>query len=66
MRCSTASACSGPRSELAWRLRDRDDIRSILEAEVPLDASYIEEWASAWDVADRWVEARRWGTAPQP
>jgi hypothetical protein len=41
---------------IAWRARDRDDIRSILEAEVPLDRKYLADWSEAWDVADRWSE----------
>ncbi len=44
---------------LAWRTRDRDDISSILAAGHDLDEGYIERWAAAWDVADRWQEARR-------
>jgi hypothetical protein len=42
---------------IAWRARDRDDIRSILEAEVPLDQTYIASWAQAWEVEDRWETA---------
>jgi hypothetical protein len=42
---------------IAWRPRDRNDIASILEAAVPLDRDYIAEWATAWDVLDRWQEA---------
>jgi hypothetical protein len=40
---------------IAWRLRDRDDIRSILEAGVVLDREYLAEWIEAWDVGDRWA-----------
>lgn len=40
---------------IAWRLRDRDDIRSIIEAGSPLDLAYIDRWANEWDVADRWA-----------
>ena len=39
---------------IAWRLRDRDDIRSILEAGVGFDRDYLAEWVAEWDVADRW------------
>jgi hypothetical protein len=39
---------------IAWRLRDRDDIRSILEAGVPLDHDYLSQWIDAWQVDDRW------------
>lgn len=43
---------------IAWRTRDRDDIRSVLDnPEVVLDAAYIEQWASRWEVLDRWHEA---------
>lgn len=43
---------------LAWRSRDRDDIASIFAAGTPLDEAYIERWADAWEVRDRWEEAR--------
>ena len=43
---------------IAWRLKDRDDIASILSAGPDLDETYIDEWARAWEVADRWAEAR--------
>ena len=43
---------------LAWRPRDRDDVASILEAGVALDHEYIATWADAWNVSDRWIEAR--------
>jgi len=43
---------------IAWRPRDRNDIASILESARPLDEDYIERWARAWDVLDRWGEAR--------
>lgn len=39
---------------IAWRPRDRDDIRSILEAGVVLDADYLARWISEWELADRW------------
>ncbi len=40
---------------IAWRPRDRDDIRSILEAGVALDATYLDGWIEAWELAERWV-----------
>ena len=43
---------------IAWRLKDRDDIASILATGRRLDETYIAEWAAAWDVADRWAEIR--------
>ena len=39
---------------IAWRPRDRDDIRSIREAGVPLDLDYLGRWTVEWDLADRW------------
>lgn len=44
---------------LAWRARDRDDIGSIFAAGHHLDEAYIERWADAWEVSDRWEEAKR-------
>ena len=41
---------------IAWRAKDRDDIDSILAAGHRLDEAYIEHWATAWDVLDRWRE----------
>ncbi|MEO1058438.1 MAG: hypothetical protein AAFY28_16140 [Actinomycetota bacterium] len=40
---------------IAWRPRDRDDIRSILEAGVVLDRAYLDDWIARWQVADRWA-----------
>ena len=40
---------------IAWRLRDRDDIRSILEAGVVLDRDYLERWITAWELTERWA-----------
>lgn len=40
---------------IAWRPRDRDDIRSILEAGATLDDHYLDHWVGEWDVADRWA-----------
>lgn len=45
---------------IAWRPRDKDDIASILAAGHVVDEGYIERWAAAWEVADRWTEARTW------
>ena len=44
---------------LAWRARDRDDVREILRAGHDLDEDYIAGWADRWKVGDRWDEARR-------
>ena len=43
---------------IAWRPRDRNDIASILQAAHPLDEAYIEHWARAWEVLERWEQAR--------
>jgi hypothetical protein len=43
---------------IAWRARDRDDIRSILEAEVHLDHQYLTPWIEAWDLVERWSQAQ--------
>lgn len=45
---------------IAWRARDRDDIRSILDAGHALDGDYIERWAREWDAFDRWEQAKAW------
>ncbi len=42
---------------IAWRPRDRDDIASILSTGHPFDRAYVERWAAAWDVLDRWQVA---------
>ncbi|MDE3087181.1 MAG: hypothetical protein KGJ77_10505 [Acidobacteriota bacterium] len=44
---------------LAWRTRDRDDIASIFATGTELDERYIAAWADAWDVRDRWEQAKR-------
>ncbi|MCC5953938.1 MAG: hypothetical protein JJU45_17725 [Acidimicrobiia bacterium] len=44
---------------LAWRPRDRDDLVSILRSGIELDEAYIERWVAAWQVGERWEEARR-------
>ena len=41
---------------LAWRPRDRGDLRSILDVGHDLDVAYIEYWAEQWEVLDRWRE----------
>jgi hypothetical protein len=46
---------------IAWRPRDRDDIREILATDPDLDHGYIDEWCVAWEVVDRWTESRRLG-----
>jgi len=43
---------------IAWRPRDRNDVASILEGDPVLDESYIERWATEWDVVDHWRQAR--------
>lgn len=42
---------------IAWRPRDVDDVRSILQAGHDLDTEYIERWAREWQVLDRWSAA---------
>ena len=44
---------------LAWRTRDRDDIAGIFAAGHELDEQYIEHWADAWEITDRWDDAKR-------
>jgi hypothetical protein len=39
---------------IAWRARDRDDIRSIIEAGVPLDTEYLGQWIDTWELGERW------------
>ena len=39
---------------IAWRARDRDDIRSIFEAGVAVDLDYLKRWIAEWELADRW------------
>jgi hypothetical protein len=45
---------------IAWRPKDRDDIRSILSTGRPLDDVYVDHWSHEWDVDDRWLEAKSW------
>ena len=39
---------------IAWRPRDRDDIRSILETDVALDTAYLTHWIAEWELTERW------------
>ncbi len=39
---------------IAGRSQDRADIEAILAAKVALDESYIERWASFWELLDAW------------
>lgn len=43
---------------IAWRPRDRDDIASILQTGRSFDRSYVEHWATEWDVHDRWDQIK--------
>ena len=45
---------------IAWRPKDRDDIRSILEAGHAFDREYVEQWTREWGFDDRWREAQSW------
>jgi hypothetical protein len=45
---------------IAWRPRDRDDVRSILSTGLAFDGEYVSHWADEWGVADRWREAQSW------
>jgi hypothetical protein len=45
---------------IAWRPKDRDDIRSILGTSPTFDTAYVDHWAEEWDVTDRWREAQSW------
>ena len=42
---------------IAWRSRDQDDVRSILSTGVAFDRAYVDRWAAAWGVEDRWRAA---------
>ena len=39
---------------IAGRYRDLADIEEILESGTPLQADYIERWATFWEILDRW------------
>ena len=43
---------------IVWRMRDRDDIRSILSAQPSLDHDYLRRWVSDWELDDRWRQAQ--------
>lgn len=45
---------------IAWRPRDRDDVRSILSTGRTFDEGYVERWAHEWGVEERWAEAQAW------
>jgi hypothetical protein len=45
---------------IAWRPRDRDDVRSILSTGLAFDREYVSHWAGEWDVDDRWRESLGW------
>jgi hypothetical protein len=45
---------------IAWRPRDRDDVRSILSTGLAFDRDYVDHWATEWAVEDRWREAMSW------
>jgi hypothetical protein len=45
---------------IAWRPRDRDDIRSILSTGLTFEHEYVDHWAREWAVEDRWREALSW------
>lgn len=45
---------------IAWRARDRDDVRSILSTGLDFDRDYVDHWATEWAVEDRWREALSW------
>jgi len=41
---------------IAWRLRDRDDIRSIIEAGLAFDTKYLDYWITEWELSERWAD----------
>ena len=43
---------------IAGRTQDLADIEAILAAKVDLDESYIERWATFWDVLEMWRSLR--------
>ncbi len=45
---------------IAWRPRDRDDVRSILSTGLAFDREYVDHWAREWSVDDRWRDALSW------
>ncbi len=44
---------------IAWRMRDRDDIRSVLSVGPTLDLDYLNHWIAEWDLGERWAIAQR-------
>lgn len=44
---------------IAWRPRDRDDIRSILSTLPTLDSAYLEHWLVEWELGERWAQAQK-------
>ncbi len=44
---------------IAWRPRDRDDVRSILSTQPSLDGDYLNRWIAAWELDERWDQAQR-------
>jgi hypothetical protein len=45
---------------IAWRPRDRDDVRSILSTGLDFNREYVDHRAAEWAVEDRWHEALSW------
>jgi hypothetical protein len=43
---------------IAWRPRDRDDIRSILSTGPMLDGPYLDHWTAEWELGERWTQAQ--------
>lgn len=43
---------------ISWRPKDRDDVEAILATGPTLDEAYVDEWAAAWEVDDRWAAVR--------
>lgn len=43
---------------IAWRARDRDDIRSILSTSPELDHAYLDRWVEEWELGERWEQAQ--------
>ena len=43
---------------IAWRARDRDDIRSILSTGPTLDELYLDHWVVEWELGERWTQAQ--------
>jgi hypothetical protein len=43
---------------IAGRFQDIADIEAIIASKTPLDESYIEHWATYWDVLTTWHSLR--------